>query len=246
MEEIHREIEGLPSSKTPILDNVSYELLDHELRFPYFDDSTEWVITFPLFSQTLEPYRGSGLNCSQYQKFEMWITTERHATRRPCVRMRGEPITCNDRERMTSDNDSTLSHTSRVGAQLSVHAFPQIGSLLNRQTQRFTVLSFHEQPIAFAIGKSTSKRQSRVIRLRWNIFSVVWSTYASYMQRSNHQKSVINILRCVLLPSRVLADFSRGTFVLCHGKLGRNALLFDENCELTGVIKTDWSMSEPL
>src|SRR5947207_8485080 len=49
-----------------------------------------------------------------------------------------------------------------------------------------------------------------------------------------------------LVPSLVLDEFNRGPFVLHHGCLNRNAILVDDNFELTGVINWEWSMTVPL
>ena len=49
-----------------------------------------------------------------------------------------------------------------------------------------------------------------------------------------------------MLPSLVYDAANRGPFVLGHGMLNRNAVLFDDEFNLNGVVNWEYSMIEPL
>ena len=270
-----------PSGTTPRLDIFPDHIdMKSSIRFQVsflltFDDGTEWVIKFPLFSRMhreLVPANVASevatmtwakshttlpipsIRGSDYDGTQPW-----NVTHRPCIildRVPGKHITDDDWERMTSEQRLlVVAHIARIKAELSLRRFTRIGSLFYPNKKGHTVDRLVSQAVntyCYLHGQ-----------MNMDIFKAPKSPYSTTMEYLIDMANMRLIHEAIgstamndryvemwiyrsLLPSLVLDEFNRGPFVLSHGRLDRTAVMFDDKFELTGVVNWEWSMTEPL
>src|SRR5579862_5060603 len=190
-----------------------------------------------------------------------------NATRRPFIlhdHMPGKHITNKDWERMTNEQKyKVVGSVAKIVAEISIHPFDKIGSLYpEEQTPGVNVavgplLSY---PVArYSILHDPNRKSSQLARM----FRASHSPYVSamdYMIDTSNKHLLHRALASPvpsnqflelwiyrsLIPSLVLDDYNRGPFVVRHGLLDRQALLFDEDYQLTGVIGWEFTHTAPL